>query len=154
MVGKNRSCSSLRLPEPGSLPLRTRLLIAATSAAVCSQAFSSAKETPQALSTYGVVWQDLSPSRASPIVRCSYPSWRMIRESQLLRLMNSSGSLYSNLFFMHHSQLMTLSLLLSMPWTSVMRVHPRPCQNFLGTVFLSSLTASNSLSHHGAIGWS
>src|SRR5258708_2633030 len=153
MVGKNRSCSSLRLPEPGSLPLRTRLLISATSAAVCSRAFSSAKETPQALSTYGVVWQDLSPSRASPTVRRSHPSWRAIRASQPLRLTNSSGSLYSSLFFTDHPLPTALSLLLSMPWTSVTRVHPRPCQNFLGTAFLSSLAASNSLSPRDPLGW-
>src|SRR5258705_2330932 len=150
MVGKNRSCSSVRLPEPGSLPLRTRLLISVTSATVCSRAFSSAKETPQALSTYGVVWQDLSPSRASPIVRRSYPSWRTIRASQPLRLTNSSGSLYSNLFFTDHPLPTALSLLLSMPWTSVTRVHPRPCQNFLGTAFLSSLAASNSVTSRPA----
>src|SRR5258708_36506889 len=153
MVGKNRSCSSLQLLELGSLPLCTRLLSSVTSAAVCSQAFSSVRETPQDLSTYGVVWQDLSPSRASPTVRCSHPSWRVIRASQPLHLMNSSGSLYSSIFFTDHPLPTALSLLLSMPWTSVTRVHPRPCQNSLGPVFRASLAASNSLSPRDLLGW-
>src|SRR5258708_11556871 len=152
MVGKHRSCSSLQLPELGSLPLCTRLLIFVTSAASCSRAFSSAKETSRALSAYGVVWQDLLQSRASPIVRRSHPPWRMIRASQPLLLTSSSRSLYSNPFITDHPRLTALSLLSSMPWTSVTSMHPRPCQNFSGTVFLDSLAASNSLSPRGPLG--
>src|SRR5258708_5261293 len=153
MVGKNRLCSSLWLPEPGSLPLHTQLLISVTSTASCSSAFSSAKETSRALRTYGLVWQNPLPSRASPIIRHSHPSWRMIWASHLPGLTTSSGSLYSNLFLTDPPLPKALSLLLLMPWTSVMRAHPRPCQNFLGIVFLSSLAASNSLSPCGPLGW-
>src|SRR5258708_14646819 len=152
MVGKHRSHSSLRSPELGSLPLHTRFPISVTSVAFWFQAFSSAEGTSRALSAFGVVWQEPLRSRASPIVRSSHPFWRRIQAWQLLRLMNSSRSLYSNLFVTYHPQPTVLSLLSSMLWTSVMRMHPRPCQSFLGTVFLSSLAASNSLSPRGPLG--
>src|SRR5260221_8124019 len=145
---------SLRSLELGSLPLHIRLLIPVPSSISFSRAFSSRKGRPRALSIYGAAWRGLSPSGASPIVRRSHLFWRAGQAWQPLRLTSSSGSLYSNLFVTDHPWLTALSLLLSMPWTSVTRVHPRPCQNFLGTVFLRSLAASNSLSPRGPIGWS
>src|SRR5260370_39193851 len=111
MVGKHSSCSSLRSPELGSLPLHTRLLIYVTSAAYCSRAFSSVKEVSRTLSTYGVAWQDLLRSRANPIVRRSHPLWRTIRASQPQRLKSSSKSLYSNLSVTDHPWLTALSSL-------------------------------------------
>jgi hypothetical protein len=59
-----------------------------------------------------------------------------------------SGSLYSNLFVTDHPRPTAFSLLSSMPWTSVTRMQSQSCPNFLGTVFLSSLAASNSSSPH------
>src|SRR5258708_35792066 len=143
---------SLQLLELGSLPLRIRSLISVPSAMSFSRAFSSGKGRLRPLSIYGVAWRDHWLSGASPIIRHSHLFLRTGRAWQPLRSISSSGGLYSGLFVTDHPWLTALSLLSLMPWTSVTRKHPRPCQNFSGTVFLSSLAASNSLSPCGPLG--
>src|SRR5260221_1028759 len=143
---------SLRSLELGSLPLHIQSLIPVPSSMSFSRAFSSGKGRLRPLSIYGVAWRGLWLSGASPIVRRSHLFWRVGRAWQPLRLTSSSGSLYSNLFVTDHPWLTALSLLSSMPWTSVTRMQSQSCQNFLGTVFLSSLAASNSLSPCGPLG--
>ena len=66
-------------------------------------------------------------------------------------LMNSSRSLYLNPFVTHRPWVMDLSSLSLTVSMSVTTSHPRPLENFSGTMFLSSLAGSNSFSPRGPL---